>query len=106
MEFVVMLTTVDDHDMALVIARDLIREKLAACVQVLPAMQSVYEWKGEVHEDTEYLLLCKTRSDLCEAFSARLHALHPYEVPELIQLPIQWGSKGYLDWISAQVGLG
>ncbi|HEY6943218.1 divalent-cation tolerance protein CutA [Dokdonella sp.] len=81
------------------IARALVDERLAACVQVLPGMTSTYRWHGEVHVDTEVLLLIKTVAARLDALKARIAALHPYEVPELLAFEAVDGAPGYLGWL-------
>ena len=93
------LTTYPDADGAETLARTLVRERLAACVNVLPRMTSVYMWEGEEQRGEEHQLFIKTRSGTFEALKARLRQLHPYEVPELIALPITHGLDAYLNWI-------
>lgn len=83
------------------LARTLVEERLAACVNVLADMRSVYRWEGVVHEDAERQLLIKTTADRLEALEARVAALHPYEVPEFLVLPVGGGSDKYLDWLHA-----
>jgi periplasmic divalent cation tolerance protein len=92
------LCTCPDGESAARIARVLVEERLAACVNRVPGLTSVYRWQGEIHEDSEVLLLIKTRSELFESLRARLVALHPYDVPEVIALDIAAGHAPYLDW--------
>ena len=77
----------------------LVREKLAACVNIIPAVRSIYSWKGEVCDDGEALMVIKTRSGLLDALRERVVQLHPYDVPEVIALPIVGGHGPYLKWI-------
>jgi uncharacterized protein involved in tolerance to divalent cations len=81
------------------LAAILVGERLAACVNVLAEMESVYRWQGKVETDRERLLIMKTTAARLPALRARLHELHDYEVPEFIALPIVGGSDAYLDWI-------
>lgn len=81
------------------LARTLVDERLAACVNVLPEMQSVYRWEGAVQQDAERQLVIKTTADRLEALEARVAALHPYQVPEFLVLPIAGGSDRYLEWM-------
>ena len=85
------------------IAEALVGERLAACVNVLPGLRSVYRWKDAVERADELLLLIKTRAERLEEMGARLRALHPYEVPEIVVLSIAGGHGPYLDWIAANV---
>jgi periplasmic divalent cation tolerance protein len=87
-------------DRAEPLAQTLLREKLVACVNILPTMTSVYCWKNELCRDEEVLLLIKTRQNLFETLRERIVEIHPYEVPEVIALPILAGHLPYLKWIS------
>ena len=98
----VVLVTAPDPEVAASLAREVVGSRLAACVNLLPGVQSVYRWDGEVKEDGEVLLLIKTRHDRCEALSERLVELHPYDVPEVLVLPAVGGSPAYLDWVCAE----
>lgn len=98
----IVLTTYPDHEIALEAAGRLVREKLAACVNVLPQMTSVYEWKGEAKSDTEHLLIAKTTAARFAALEAAIVDTHPYELPEIIATPIAEGLTDYLEWIVAQ----
>ena len=96
-------TTVDDRGAAASIARALVDERLAACVQVLGPIESTYRWEGVVEVATEWLLLVKTTEDAWPAVLARVAALHPYREPEVIALPVARGSDGYLGWLRSEV---
>ena len=98
-QFVIVLTTFPVDEDANTLARTLVSERLAACVNVLPAMTSVYRWKGSVEEDREHQLVMKTTRDRVPALEARLRALHPYEVPEFLVLDVASGSEAYLSWL-------
>jgi periplasmic divalent cation tolerance protein len=102
-ERVVVLSSVGTAEDAARIARALVERRLAACVNVIPAVRSFYRWKGAVEEDEERLLVIKTRRDRFEALREALVALHPYELPEAIVLPIEAGHTPYLDWIDESV---
>ena len=99
----VLLSTAPDRDTALAIARTVVAERLAACVNLVPQVSSVYRWQGEVEESVEVLMVAKTRADRSEALCARVGELHPYDVPELIALPIDRGSAAYLAWVDENV---
>lgn len=101
---VIVLTTLGADADAAAFARTLVDERLAACVNVLPPMKSIYRWKGNVEEDREQQLFIKTTRDRLDALQKRLHALHPYEVPEFIVLPVIAGSSAYLRWVVESVG--
>lgn len=96
----VLLTTLPTQEDARRIARLLVEEKLAACVQLLP-IESFYRWEGKVQNEGELLLLIKTRTALFDAAMARIKAEHPYTVPEIVGWPLGAGHAPYLDWISA-----
>jgi periplasmic divalent cation tolerance protein len=83
------------------LAEALVGESLAACVNRIPGIQSTYRWKGAVTTDVEELLLIKTTAERFEALKERLLALHPYELPELIAVPVERGHTAYLDWVRA-----
>jgi periplasmic divalent cation tolerance protein len=95
----VVLTTAPDQATAETLARTLVDEHLIACATLLPGATSIYRWKGAVTHEPEIQLLLKTRRELLTALSTRLHALHPYEVPEVLVLDATAGSAPYLDWI-------
>ena len=94
----VMLTTTPTREEAQAIARLLIEEKLAACVQLLP-IESFYVWQGKTQNEAEVLLLIKTRTALFESTIARIKEVHSYTVPELVAMPIAAGLQGYFEWI-------
>jgi periplasmic divalent cation tolerance protein len=101
---VIVLTTLGAADDAAGLARTLVEERLAACVNVLPGVTSVYRWQGSVEQDEEQLLVIKTTSSLVEALQVRFRALHPYEVPEFLVVPVSGGSEAYLGWLCGSVG--
>ncbi len=84
------------------LARALVEERLAACANVVPGIRSFYRWEGEVQDDPEVLLIVKTRADRCSALAARVDELHPYELPEVLDLPAAGGSRAYLDWVRTE----
>ncbi len=94
-----------DADSAARIADALVDERLAACVGVLPGMRSVYRWQGKVKQADEVLLLVKTVQARLPALSARIQALHPYELPEVLAVDVAGGLPGYLEWIAAETAL-
>ena len=98
-DHVVVLTTLPVTADAETFARTLVEQRLAACVNLLPEMTSVYRWKGSIEQDRERQVIIKTTSGRVPALQARIRALHPYEVPELVVLPIVGGNPAYLAWI-------
>ena len=101
-EFRLALTTVPDEQTGRRLARAFVEERLAACVNVGPAVTSFYWWEGKLVEGGERLLIIKTRASLLDRLEARLKELHPYQVPEFIALPIVAGSRDYLGWLDAE----
>ena len=99
--FVVVSTTAGSEPEAKDLARRIINERLAACVQYTP-IQSTYRWKGAVESASEYLLLAKTRASLADELIACIRNVHSYEVPEIIVTPISGGFEKYLDWVKAE----
>lgn len=98
-ELQVVLCTVPDADTAQTLATALVTEKLAACVNIIPGITSIYRWKGAVEQDTEQLLLIKTAAAGFQQLAARIRALHPYELPEIISVPLETGQQDYIQWI-------
>lgn len=99
---ILVLCTAPSADVGATLARGVVEAKLAACANILPGVRSVYVWKGEVHDEPEVQLFIKTRRDRFPALEGWLRENHPYEVPEIIALPIERGSKAYLDWLWEQ----
>ncbi len=95
------LITAPDSEVGTSLARALVAEGLAACVNLVPGVRSIYRWEGAVQDDTEVLLIAKTREALLSALTARVEVLHPYDVPEVVALPIVGGSAAYLAWLCA-----
>jgi periplasmic divalent cation tolerance protein len=102
-KYILVLCTCPEDVVAARIANTLVEEKLAACVNRLSRMSSTYRWEGKVQTETEALLLIKTTERLLAPLSERIRALHPYEVPEVIALPIEKGSERYLAWLGQSV---
>ena len=98
-EALIVLVTVSSREEAERIAEPLVGEQLAACVNVVGPIRSIYRWQGAVQRDDEHLLLIKTTRARYAALEARVRALHSYDVPEVIALPIEMGSADYLGWI-------
>ncbi|MHB1950943.1 MAG: divalent-cation tolerance protein CutA [Acidiferrobacteraceae bacterium] len=94
------LTTCPDRESADTIARTLITERVATCVNIVPGIASCYRWRGEVQSSTELLLLIKAPSAHYDQIEQRLQTLHPYELPEIIAVPIANGLPAYLSWLS------
>lgn len=101
-EIVLILTTVQEEERSREIARALVTERLAACVNILSPMTSVYRWKGAVEHEVERQLVIKTTADRVAAVQTRVRELHPYELPELLVLPVADGGAAYLDWVVSE----
>jgi periplasmic divalent cation tolerance protein len=96
----IVLTTVGVQETAEKLAEQLVERRLAACVNIIGPIRSVYHWKGTVEREQEYLLLIKTNEQRAEQLSSVLKGLHPYELPELLEVTISGGSKEYLAWLA------
>lgn len=99
---IIVLTTCETGEEAGALAESLVNSRLAACVQILPSIQSVYRWKGAVEKATELLLIIKTRRALLPDVTRELEHRHSYEVPEVVAIPIVDGLDRYLNWIDEQ----
>jgi periplasmic divalent cation tolerance protein len=99
---VVAFSTFPSPEKAAEVGKTLVREGLAACVNLVGPIRSIYSWKGELCDDTETLAIVKTTRERFEEMRARLVALHPYEVAEVIALPVEAGHLPYLGWVAAQ----
>jgi periplasmic divalent cation tolerance protein len=95
----IVLTTESTLDEANKLGRTLVEERLVACVTLLPAVQSIYHWEGQIQSAPETMVVLKTSADKLEALEARVHQLHSYHVPEFLVLPVEHGSKTYLEWL-------
>ena len=100
-EHIVALSTLGSEEEAVRLAKTLVERRLVACVNVLPGVRSFYRWEGRLADDREVFLIMKTRSERWEALSAAIAELHPYDVPELISLPLHGGAASYLSWVDA-----
>jgi periplasmic divalent cation tolerance protein len=98
-ESIVVLVTCGSEDEAVKIARALVEERLAACVNLVSPIRSIYRWEGKIWDEREWLLVIKTQKPRFEELGKRVKSLHSYSVPEIIGLPIVEGSLAYLDWI-------
>lgn len=97
--FIVALTTAPDGRVARRMAQRVVEERLAACVNIVGPMKSVFRWRGGVEQAEEHLLVMKTTVDCTPALGARIEELHPYETPEFLSLPAVGGVRAYLEWI-------
>ena len=99
----IVLSTAGSTEEASRISRELVEQRLAACVNCLPGMTSVYRWQGAIEESAEVLLIIKTSAEKLSALEAALREAHSYEVPEFVVLQVAAGSQSYLDWLLAAV---
>jgi periplasmic divalent cation tolerance protein len=99
----IVLTTAADPVEASRLAHILVEERLAACATLIPSVQSIYLWQGRVESSTETMLVIKTAPEQLSALEKRLFALHNYQTPEFLVLPIEYGSRSYLDWLHASL---
>ncbi len=99
----IVLTTTANHDEAARLAGALVEERLAACATLIPTVESIYRWEGQIESSTETLVLLKTAPDQLAALEARLHELHSYQVPEFLVLNVESGSHPYLEWLLASL---
>ena len=102
-EVLVVLITVPTMEIGETIAQHLLDRRLAACVNILPGVRSIYSWGGEINDDQELLLIVKTRMQLFqEQLIPAVQSLHPYDVPEILALPVVQGNRDYLDWVTRE----
>lgn len=100
--YIQVITTTDKQKDAVKISHTLVEEKLAACVQIIGPIISVYTWKDKIEQDEEWQCVIKTRTGLYPKLEARIREIHPYEVPEILAFPIEMGNADYFDWLVEQ----
>ena len=100
---IVVLSTCDSEESAGRLARHLVEQRLAACVNILPAARSIYRWKDKTEQADEFLLVIKSRRDLFTALRAEIEKIHTYEVPEVVALPVVDGAEAYLGWLDREL---
>lgn len=98
------LITAPAEDVAARLAHQLVGERLLACANLVPRIRSIYRWQGQIHDEPETLLVCKTTRAQLEKLKARLPQLHPYDTPELLALDVADGLPSYLAWLAESVG--
>lgn len=103
-EFVVVLITASKEEEAAEIARDLVNSGLAACVNIIKNVRSIYRWHGKTEDEAEVLMAVKTRRELFGELEKKVRELHSYQVPEIIALPVVEGSGDYLRWLKEETG--
>ena len=100
---IVVLTACDSEEKAAVLARALVEQKVAACVNILPGVRSIYHWQGKVEDAQEWQLVIKSRRDLFPKLKEAIARTHSYEVPEVLALPVVDGSEAYLSWLDQEL---
>ena len=100
---IVVLSTCDSEEQAERVARALVEQRLAACVNILPGVRSIYRWKGQVEDASEWLLVMKSRRGLMDQLRAAISKIHTYEIPELLALPVVEGAENYLAWLDREL---
>ena len=100
---IVVLTTCESEEQAQQLARHLIEQRLAACVNILPGARSVYRWKDKIEDAAEFVLIVKSRRDMFVKLREAISHLHSYEIPEVIALPVVDGSEAYLKWLDREL---
>lgn len=105
-DYIQLFTTTEKKDDAEIIAREAVEKRLAACAQVVGPIKSTYWWREEIEHAEEWLCIMKSRSDLYDELEKAIKSIHPYEVPEIVALPIVSGSRSYLDWLDQEVKHG
>jgi len=103
-QYLLVLTTIGSEEDAARLGRSLVEKRLVACVNMVGPVRSVFLWKGKMEDESERLLLMKTRADRYAELETAIQELHPYDVPEVIAIPIERGSQAYLSWVDENVG--
>lgn len=103
-EYIVVLITAPNEEEAAKIAKELVGARLAACVNIIRGLRSIYRWQGKIEDESEVLMVAKTRRELFEGLQKKVKELHGYSVPEIIALPVVTGSEDYLGWLSEETG--
>jgi periplasmic divalent cation tolerance protein len=98
------LTTLPNADAAAEMAKRVVDERLAACANLFPAVRSIYKWQAKVEDQNEVLILFKTRQEHFERLKSRILELHPYEVPEVLAIPVEQAYQPYLEWLARETG--
>jgi periplasmic divalent cation tolerance protein len=101
-EHIVVLITAPNEEEAAKLAKELVADRLAACVNIIRNLRSIYRWQGKIEDGNEVLMVAKTRRDLFESLLKKVKELHSYSVPEVIALPIIAGSEDYLKWLAEE----
>jgi periplasmic divalent cation tolerance protein len=99
---IIILTTYPNKKTAQICARALVKEKLAACVNIVKIESSVFFWKGRIKEEKEFMLIIKAKASAYKGIETLIRKRHPYELPEIIRVPVQGGLRSYLDWVEGK----
>ena len=102
----IVFTTVGEKEAAEKLAQQLVERRLAACVNIVGPIRSVYRWRDKIENEAEFLLMIKTTAESASELRSALKALHPYELPECVELAAEGGSEEYLAWVAAEVSSG
>lgn len=102
-KYIMVMTTVGSEEQAVVIADALVNKKVAACVNIIPSIRSIYRFKGKVWDDEEYLLIIKSTQSNYNEIEKTITELHNYEIPEILSFPMEKGSRNFLKWIEESV---
>lgn len=102
--YIVVFITAPDEENSVKIARTLIEEKLAGCVNIVRNIRSIYFWQGKIEDESELLMIVKTKRELFNKLKEKVKSLHPYTVPEIIAMPVIEGSEDYLKWLDEATG--
>lgn len=103
MKEIILFVTAGSEDEAVKIAKALVESKWAACVNIIGNVRSIYQWEGKIEDESEVLMIIKSRADLFEQIRQKIEALHSYSVPEIISFPITRGAEKYLKWLNESV---
>ncbi len=98
-DYVFVIVTAPDEEVAAGLAKTIVEERLAGCVNIIKGVRSIYSWEGKIEDEPEVIMLIKTRHNLYKSLERRIIDLHPYSVPEVICVDIKDGSDGYLNWL-------
>ncbi|NOY65392.1 MAG: divalent-cation tolerance protein CutA [Nitrospirae bacterium] len=99
MDYIIVLVTAPDEEVAANIAREIVEERLAGCVNITKGVRSIYSWEGRIEDEPEVMMIIKTKDTLFEPLKRRISDLHPYSIPEIISFKIEKGSDEYLKWL-------